>query len=55
MSLIITNFRNMIKTQFGVKIKYFGINNACNYFNQTISSILGSEHIIYDSSCFYTP
>ena len=36
-SNVFSNFHNMIKTQFGVRIKKFKFDNAKDYFNQVLS------------------
>ncbi|XP_040949746.1 protein root UVB sensitive 6 isoform X1 [Gossypium hirsutum] len=48
-------FYNMIKTQFGAKIKRFRSDNAKDYFNQFLSTYFQERGIIHESSCVSTP
>ncbi|KAJ9705809.1 hypothetical protein PVL29_003762 [Vitis rotundifolia] len=54
-SIVIPNFHSMVQNQFGVKIKSFRIDNARDYFNQTLSPYFQSQGILHDSSCVNTP
>ncbi|XP_019184808.1 PREDICTED: uncharacterized protein LOC109179764 [Ipomoea nil] len=48
-------FQNEIKNQFGVSIKILRSDNAREYFNTPLSTLLDSEGILYESSCPDTP
>lgn len=48
-------FFNMIKTQFGVKIRGIRTDNAKDYFNQTLSSYFEKEGNVHQSSCVDSP
>ena len=54
-SLVLPNFHNMVKNQFGVTIKRFQFDNARDYFNQILTSYFQHEGIIHESSCVNTP
>ena len=45
----------MVHNQYEVKIKSFRIDNARDYFNQTLSPYFQSQGILHDSSCVNIP
>ena len=45
----------MVKNQFGVSIKQVRLDNAKDYFNQTLSFYFQKERIIHEFSCVNSP
>jgi len=52
---IFEKFHNEIKNQFGVSIKILRSDNAKEYFNTPLTTLLESEGILHESSCPNTP
>ena len=54
-AVVLSNFHNMVKNQFGVIIKMLRSDNARDYFNQILILYFQHEGIINESSCVNTP
>jgi hypothetical protein len=52
---ILTNFINMINTQFNVKIKRLRSDNGTEFTNHAFQGILQQEGILHETSCVGTP
>ena len=54
-SNVFSNFHNIIKTQFCVRIKKFKSKMPKVYFDEALSPYFKKELIVYESSCVSTP
>lgn len=52
---ILTNFINMLNTQFNVKIKRLQSDNGTKFTNNAFQGILQQEGILHETSCVGTP
>ena len=52
---VISQFCELIQTQFGVKVRRFRSDNGSEFFNAIVNSYFSDRGIVHESSCINTP